>query len=271
MAASPLGDYLRGRRAAVRPADVDLPGHGPRRVPGLRREEVAVLAGVSADYYVRLEQGRERSPSAQVLDALADALALDDDGRQHLFRLAGLAPRPAAPAPERADPALLQLLDSWPATPALLLGRAYDVLAANRLGSALFGGFEHSGNLVVDVFLDPAARTFYADWPAAAASTVAGLRLLEGAPGGDRRAGELVRRLLRESAEFAELWARNEARGKSAGVKGFVHPQVGPLTLRVQTFDVRSAPGQQLVVYHAEPGSVSAQSLALLGSLAVTP
>ncbi|MCI2240497.1 helix-turn-helix transcriptional regulator [Paenibacillus sp. TRM 82003] len=271
MADSPLGDYLRGRRAAVRPADVDLPAHGPRRVPGLRREEVAVLAGVSADYYVRLEQGRERSPSPQVLGALADALALDGDGRQHLFRLAGLAPRPPAPAPERADPALRQLLDAWPGTPALLLGRTYDVLAANRLGSALFSGFPRSGNLVEEVFLDPAARTFYVDWPAAAASTVAGLRLLEGTPGGDPRARELVHRLSRQSAEFAELWDRNEARGKSAEVKRFAHPHVGPLTLGVQTFDVRSAPGQQLVVYHAEPGSVSAQSLALLGSLAVTP
>lgn len=268
---SGLDGFLRARRGQVTPADVGLATHGARRVPGLRREEVALLAEVSVDYYVRLEQGRERHPSAQVLDALARALSLSDDGRLHLYRLAGLGPRQRWTATaERVDPALLQLMDHWPDTPALVLGRAYDVLAANRLGDALFSGFPHSRNLIVTVFLDPASASFYADWPAAAANTVAGFRLAQSSWGDTPRVREVVEQLLRESPPFAELWARHDARGKTLEVKRFVHPEVGPLTLRMQSFDVRSAPGQQLVVYDAEPGSSSAQGLALLGSLAAT-
>ena len=265
---TPLGDYLRGRRAALTPGQVGVASSGGRRVAGLRREEVALLARVSVDYYVHLEQGRERSPSPQVLDALSEALRLDDDGRQHLYRLAGQAPRTAwAATPERVDPSLLQVLDRWPDTPALVLGRAYDVLASNQLGDALFSGFEHSSNLLVRVFLDPAARTFYADWALVAASTVAGFRLAQGEWPDAPRVREVLTRLLRDSAEFAELWRRHDARGRSAEVKRFVHPDVGPLTLRTQSFDVRASPGQQLVVHHAEPGSLSADGLGLLGAL----
>ncbi|WP_272493055.1 helix-turn-helix domain-containing protein [Jidongwangia harbinensis] len=270
MASSPLGDYLRGRRAAVTPGQAGLPAGGTRRVAGLRREEVALLAGLSVDYYIRLEQGRERHPSAQVLDALGAALRLDDDGRRHLYRLAGLGPRPPVAAPERVDPDLRQLLDGWPDNPALVLGRAYDVLARNRLGAALFAGFTYSENLVLNMFLDPFARSFYRDWPAAAVNTVAGFRLAEGATPHDPRIARVLRELREESAEFVRLWKRNEARGKRAEVKTFVHGEVGELTLRMQTFDVRSAPGQQLVVYHAEPGSPAAQGLRLLGSIAAT-
>ncbi len=271
MGATPLGDFLRARRGRVTPADVGLPGGGRRQVGGLRREEVALLAGLSVDYYVRLEQGRERHPSAQVLDALGAVLRLDDDARLHLFRLAGLAPRPrSAPAPEGVDPNLLQLMDMWPDNPALVLGRAYDVLARNALGDALFGGFPRSPNLLHVVFLDPGARSFYADWDRAAANTVAGFRLLHGAAPDDPRVRAVVRELLAASPEFARLWARHDARGKSIEVKRFVHPEVGHLELRMQAFDVRSAPGQQLVVYHAEPGSPTADGLALLGTLAAT-
>jgi transcriptional regulator with XRE-family HTH domain len=244
---------------------------GVRRVAGLRREEVALLAQVSVDYYTRLEQGRERGPSAHVLDALSQALRLEDDGRLHLYRLAGQSPRaPRSVLPARVDPALRQLMDQWPSVPALVLGRAYDVLAANPLGEALFKGFPFSRNLVVTVFLDPASRGFYADWRAAAANTVAGLRLAHGVRGDDPRIREVLRHLLHESAEFAHLWQRHDARGKALEVKEFVHPEVGPLTLFLQTFDVRSSPGQQLVTYHAEPGSPSAERLALLGSLTAT-
>lgn len=265
-----LGEFLRSRRGEVGPEHVGLPAGRARRVPGLRREEVALLAGVSVDYYVRLEQGRERSPSAQVLDALAEALRLDDDARQHLFRLAGLAPRPAAGRPEQVSPHLLQLLDGWPDNPALVLSRCYDVLARNRLGRALFDAFTYSDNLLLNVFRDPAARAFYADWRHAAVNTVAGFRLGTGSAPDDPRTLAIVEELRATSAEFREIWARNQARGKSAEVKTFVHREVGPVTLRMQTFDIREAPGQQLVVYHAEPGSPDAQALALLGSIAAT-
>ena len=271
MGTTPLGEFLRARRGETAPAEVGLPTAGPRRVSGLRREEVALLAGLSVDYYVRLEQGRERHPSAQVLDALAAALRVDDDGRLHLFRLAGLAPRPRSARPaERVDPDLLRLMGSWPHHPALVLGRAYDVLARNALGAALFGDGPHTANLLHTVFLGPDARAFYADWPTAAANTVAGFRLLHGAAPDDPRVREVLREVLDGSPEFARLWARHEVRGKRSEAKSFVHAQVGALELRMQTFDVRSSPGQQLVVYHAEPGSPSADGLALLGALAAT-
>lgn len=269
--ATELGHFLRSRRAALSPSQVGLASAGVRRVAGLRREEVALLAEVSVDYYTRLEQGRERHPSGQVLDALAGALQLDDDARAHLYRLAGQSSRPAwAATPERVDPSLLQLMARWPDTPALVLGRAYDVLAGNRLGDALFSGFPFAANLLVTVFLDPASRGFYADWPAAAANTVAGFRLAQGLWGDTPRVRDIVAQVLRDSPEFARLWGRHDARGKTLEVKRFVHPQVGPLTLRMQAFDVRSSPGQQLVVYHAEPASPSADGLALLGSLTAT-
>jgi transcriptional regulator with XRE-family HTH domain len=270
MTSTPLGDFLRSRRADVRPAEVGLPATRSRRVAGLRREEVAMLAEVSVDYYIRLEQGRERHPSAQVLDALAGALRLDDDARLHLFRLAQLAPRPSADRPERVDPDLLQLMDGWPGNPALVLSRAYDVVARNQLGAALFAGFTHSDNLLINMFRDPAARSFYSDWHHAAVNTVAGFRLATSAAPDDPRISAIVEEVTAASGEFRQMWARNEARGKNAEVKTFVHPEVGAITLRMQTFDVRAAPGQQLVVYHAEPGSPSAQALALLGSIAAT-
>lgn len=271
MTSSPLGDYLRGRRDRLTPGVLGLPVHGRRRVPGLRREEVAMLAGVSVDYYVRLEQGREVSPSPQVLDALGEVLRLDQDGREHLYRLAGLSPRPVTPAPvEEVDASLLELLLTWRDSPALVLGRTYDVLAANPLGQALFGGFAFSCNLVRHIFLDPAARTFYPDWPHVAENAVAGLRLADGRTPGDLAVGGLVDELRVKSPEFTELWERNDARSKRLTTKRFLHPDVGHLELRLHAFEVRGAPGQELVVYHAAPGSPSAQALSLLGSVAAT-
>lgn len=268
---SELGDYLRSRRALVGPDEVGLVSIGHRRVPGLRREEVALLAGVSVDYYIRLEQGRERSPSAQVLDALGAALRLDDDGRQHLFRIAGLAPRrQSIVVPDRVDPALLRLMAAWPDNPALVYNRAYDVLAANPIAEALFGDFGARGNLLSLVFTEPRSRQFYADWPAIAANSVAGFRRNYGEAPADPRVTAVLTELLADSPEFGELWARHDVRGKSQAAKTFRHPSVGTLTLAMQTFAVRSAPGQELVVYEAEPGSPSADAVALLGSLAAS-
>ncbi len=271
MATTPLGDYLRARRAQVTPDAAGVPTYGVRRVPGLRREEVAMLARMSVDYYVRLEQGREQSPSAQVLEALSDALRLDDDARLHLYRIAGLTPSPRRPtAPERVDPELRRLMDMWPDNPAIVLGHAYDVIAGNQLAFALFDGFKQGPNLLLKVFLDPDARSFYPDWELVAANTVAGFRLLQGATPHDPRICEVLETVSSRSPEFARMWERHDARGKRLENKRFHHPQVGALTLRMHSFDVRSAPGQELVVYHAEPGSRSAEALALLGTLAAT-
>jgi transcriptional regulator with XRE-family HTH domain len=266
-----LGAYLKSRRAAIGPAEAGLVSSGVRRVPGLRREEVALLAGVSVDYYTRLEQGRERSPSVQVLDALAAALRLDDDGRSHLYRLAGHAPRPAyRQVPDRVDPALLRLMNAWPDNPALVYNRAYDILAANPLADALFGQLGAVGNLMLLVFTDPRARDFYADWPAVAADSVAGFRMAYGAAPDDPRARAVLAELLNGSDDFRTLWDRRDARRKNLAEKRFQHREVGAVTLRMQTFDVRSAPGQELVVYDAEPGTPSADALKLLGSIAAT-
>ncbi|KMS90664.1 helix-turn-helix transcriptional regulator [Prauserella rugosa] len=271
MASSALGDYLSTRRARVTPAEANLPVTGHRRVPGLRREEVAALAGISADYYVRLEQGRERTPSAQVLEALSVALRLGDDGRAHLFRLAGLAPTAVPRAViDRVEPSLLRLMDNWPDNAALIYNRAYDVLASNEIADALFQDFGPEHNLMLLVFLSPRARQFYVDWPRVAANSVAGFRLNHAAAPDDPRIRSVLTTLLEQSAEFRDLWARHDARGKAAETKTFEHPDVGTITLSMQTFDVRSSPGQELVVYHAEPGTPSATAMALLGTMAAT-
>jgi transcriptional regulator with XRE-family HTH domain len=265
-----LGEFLRARREQVGPAELGLPAGGARRVAGLRREEVAVLAGVSTDYYVRLEQGRERNPSAQVLDALAHGLALDEDATAHLHRLATPAParRRRARRREQVSPNLLRLMDGWPDTPALVLGRCLEVLAHNALGAALFGGHTHSGDLVRLVFLDPDAREFYPDWERVAVNTVGGLRVAAGIDPDDPQLIETVGELSVKSADFRRLWARHDIRQKTHETKRFHHPQVGELILSYEALTVNSAPGQQLVVYQAEPGSPSEAGLALLGSLA---
>ncbi|MEU6750460.1 helix-turn-helix transcriptional regulator [Spirillospora sp. NPDC046719] len=267
-----LGDFLRARRDGLRPEDVGMASYGARRVAGLRREEVAVLAGVNADYYTRLEQGRERNPSPQVLDALGRALHLDADARAHLFRLAGTAPelRPSARPAEQVSPALRQLMDGYPGAPAFVMNRTLDVLAANALADALYAPFEPADNLARMTFLDPAGRTFYTDWDRAAQAAVANLRQAAGFDPDDPRLRELVGALTEHSADFTRLWNSHTVRGKTRDAKNFLHPDVGALTLTYQAFDVRDAPGQQLVIYHAEPGSPSAQSLELLGTVHAT-
>ncbi|MBW8086994.1 helix-turn-helix domain-containing protein [Streptomyces hygroscopicus subsp. hygroscopicus] len=267
---NPLGRFLRARRELVRPEDVGILPGARRRVAGLRREEVALLAGVSTDYYVRLEQGRERHPSAQVVDALARALVLEKDAVAHLHRLARPAPgrrRPAARR-ERVSPTLLRMMEGWPRTPAVVLGRCLTVLAHNTLGGALFDGHTHSRDLVRLVFLDPDAREFYPDWERVAANTVAGLRAAVGLDEEDPELIAVVGELSLKSETFRRLWARHDIHQKTHETKRFRHRLVGELTLDYEALTVNSAPGQQLVVYQAEPGSPSEQALSLLGSLA---
>lgn len=267
-----LADYLRSRRAVVTTAMVNLISYGHRRVPGLRREEVALLAGMSVDYYIRLEQGRETNPSAQVLDSLASALRLPYDGRLHLFRLAGLSPRERVATTAHVDALLQRLLDAWPRQPALIYNRAYDVLASNDLADGLFGWRADAprDNLLELVFLRAEGRVLYRDWEEMARNAVAGFRLAYGHDPDDPRVRAVLSKLLAESEVFAALWSENDARGKQAATKRLTHPDVGPITLETQIFDVRSAPGQELVVYHAEPGSSSAEALDLIGTLAAT-
>ncbi|MFI1096924.1 helix-turn-helix domain-containing protein [Streptomyces sp. NPDC020917] len=267
-----LNGFLRARRALVRPEAHGIPA-GERRTPGLRREEVALLAGVSTDYYVRLEQGREQHPSAQVLRALAGALLLEDEEAAYLRALAD-PPRAAGggsrPAREYAGPHLVSLLDAWAGTPALVYGRYLDLLAVNSLGEALFDWLGDDTSLITAMFLNPAARDFYHDWPRIAQGCVAALRAANPAPD-DRRLQELVGELCVRSDDFARMWARHEVRAKSAATKRFHHHAVGDLTLGFETFSVNSAPGQHLVVYRAEPGSAAEDSLALLARTTVPP
>jgi transcriptional regulator with XRE-family HTH domain len=263
-----LGEFLRARREVAQPGDLGLPDPGRRRVPGLRREEVAMLAGVSADYYVRLEQGRDRHPSEQVLEALARVLSLDDDATAHLHELARPAQRRrrSAGRSERVDPGVERLLASWTNTPAVLYGRYLDVLAANTLALALNRCSAPGENQVRTVFLEPEAREIYPEWETIAQETVAGLRAAAGPDLDDPRLTDLVGELSLKSEEFRRLWARHDVRAKTRGTKRFVHAMVGQLTLGFETFAVNGSPGQVLAVYHAEPGSPSERALALLGS-----
>jgi len=266
-----LGAFLRARREMTSPDQAGQPWTGRRRTPGLRREEVAQLSGVSTDYYARLEQGREKHPSEQVVHALARALGLNPEETAHLHRLTRTARGPV----RRGDgvsvgPSLLRLMDGWLHTPALILDRRLDVLAGNHLGRALFAGMLEQGetNLVRFTFLNPAARDFYPDWERVARSGLAALRAGSAELMNDPRLTELVGELSLKSPEFRHLWARHDVRGKAHEAKSFNHHQVGALTLTYDSFTVDSVPDQQLIVYQAEPGSSSQQALALLGTVA---
>ncbi|MFD5879453.1 helix-turn-helix transcriptional regulator [Streptomyces yangpuensis] len=266
-----LGEFLRARRAALRPQDVGIASHGVRRVAGLRREEVAVLADMNVDYYARLEQGRERHPSAQVLEALARALRLRPDAQAHLHRLAGSAPvdRPAdRPATELVGPALRGLLDGFPDRPAFVVSTALDILAANACARALHAPFSPADNLARMVFLDPAGRRFYTDWASTSRATAGHLREACGIAPDDPRLRDLVRTLTTRSPGFARLWTTHDVLAKTQDAKHLHHPVAGPLTLTYQSFDVRAAPGQQLIVYQAAPGGPGARALSLLGGTA---
>jgi hypothetical protein len=226
---------------------------------------------MNSDYYARLEQGRERSPSPQILESISSALRMDDEAREHLFRLAGTAPDGARPQPrETVSTALRQLLDGYPNAAAFVLNPATDFLASNALADALFSPYEAMDNMARMTFLDPAARGFFTQWQRAAEAVVAGLRHATGLDPNYRRLHDVVDSLTEASEEFAALWSSHTVHGKTRDGKELVHPDVGPLDLTYQTFDVRGAPGQQLVIYHAAPDTPSAQALTLLGSLHAT-
>ncbi|MDX3852787.1 helix-turn-helix transcriptional regulator [Streptomyces sp. AK02-01A] len=257
---TPLGEFLRARRAGVSPLEAGIPEYTRRRVKGLRREEVSMLAGVSGDYYVRLEQGRESRPSRQVLDAVAHALRLDEEATAHLHRLA------AAPTARRRFPSdntevgdrLLRLLDGWREQPAFVLGPDLDILACNPMATVLHQGFTVDDNLARMVFADPAGRDFYRDWDRSARAAVAELRAAYGHDPARARLAELVAELSALSPRFAELWASHEVRGKTGDRKRLLHPEVGELEIDFLSFTVNGAPGQQLVVYQAEPATPTA-------------
>jgi transcriptional regulator with XRE-family HTH domain len=265
-----LGEYLRARRELVRPEDVGLPSPDRRRrVPGLRRAEVAMLAGVSAEYYMRLEQGRDQRPSAQVVDALARALMLDEDATAHLHELARAPARRRARrrAVERVPGSVVSLIESWDLTPAYVQGRYADVLAINDLARALAPFYEVGENLLRAAFLDPRVRDMYPDWEGICGSMVAAFRATIGPDTDDPRLNELVGELSVRSDWFRRLWGRHDVRSKPPGPTVMDHPEVGRLELHYHQMPIAGAPGLDLVLFHAERGSRSAQSLSLLASM----
>jgi transcriptional regulator with XRE-family HTH domain len=267
--ATPLGEFLRARREALKPHDVGLPEYGRRRVPGLRREEVALLAGVSADYYVRLEQGRETRPSPQVVNAVATALRLDPEATDHLHRLClDETQRPRHHRPDTVSAGLLALMDGWASTPAFIVGPALDVLAANTLATVLHSGFQRFDNLARMMFTDPAGREFYPEWDRAARSCVAEIQAAYGRDPSSDRIAAVVGELCRDSAEFARLWQLHEVKTKTQEDKHLRHPYAGDLHVSFAAFTVNGAPHQQLVVYQAEPASPTAVAFERLRGMA---
>ncbi|WP_103501693.1 MULTISPECIES: helix-turn-helix domain-containing protein [unclassified Streptomyces] len=281
---SELGEYLRACRARVRPEQVGMPSSGHRRVPGLRREELAALAGVSVDYVVRIEQGRVGTASAEILTALARAMRLGPDETDYLLRCAEQPARGRAGTEggrtaggtasasgagrQRVAPATRLLLDSMNGVAALVLGRRMDVLAWNSLGAALLTDFgllpASRRNLVRLAFLDPAVRERYLDWERVGEECVAYLRMDAGRYPDDPELARLVGELSMKDADFRRWWAEFHVRAQRNGRKRFAHPVVGELSLEFQVLDIRGQSDQMLVVYAAEPGSRSAEALAFL-------
>lgn len=268
-----LGRFLRARRTQTSPDQVGLTvGPGLRRTPGLRREELATLSGISIDYYVRLERGKETRPSPSVLDALARALRLDDAEHQHLRELAAraarYAPEPAPPPSRTVRPHLTVVLETLRPSPAYVVSRSMDLLAWNPGGLALYAGLADwpatQRNLARYLFLHPTARTLFPDWDNQVRACVARLRALAGMDPDAPDLTNLVGELLLKSPDFAKLWERYDVVGRKKIQKTFHHPQVGILTLNGQGMHLEGTPGQRLGVYTAEPGSPDHDTMLLL-------
>ena len=278
-ASTELSQFLTSRRAKVTPEQAGLPSYGQRRVPGLRREEVASLAGVSVEYYKRLERGNATGASDQVLEALADALRLDDAERAHLFDLARAtsptAPRGRGrPIQQRVRPAVQRILDSIIA-PATVSNMRCDYLGANQLGRALyaplFESHEQPPNSARFTFLDPTAQEFFLDWEKAAKDLVAALRSMAGRNPYDRALSDLVGELSTRSDAFRTWWAAHNVRYHQTGTKRLHHPLVGDLELNYEVMELSADAELRLAIFTAEPGSRSQDALNLLASWAATP
>jgi transcriptional regulator with XRE-family HTH domain len=276
-----IREFLASRRARITPGQAGLPAYGAnRRVPGLRREEVALLAGVSVDYYTQMERGNLHGVSDSVLDALARALQLDEAERSHLFNLARTTttttPARARPrsGPQRVRPSVQRLLDAMTEVPAYVRTGRLDILAANRLGSALYApvlaGQQLPVNLARFLFLDPRASDFYVDWDKTANDAVAILRGQAGRNPYDRRLSDLVGELSTRSEAFRTRWGAHNVRLHRSGRKQLHHPVVGDLELTYEALELPADPGLTMITYTAEPGSVSKEALAFLASWAST-
>jgi transcriptional regulator with XRE-family HTH domain len=273
-----IKEFLATRRAKITPEQVGLPaGGGTRRVPGLRREEVAVLAGVSTDWYIRLEKGNISGVSDDVLDAVARALHLDEAEREHLFNLARAAR--SARVPRRATkpqvrPSVQRILDSMAGTPAFVRNGRLDILAINDLGRALYSAVfdepRRPANIARFNFLDPRANDFYPDWDDAANTTVALLRTEAGRDPHNRELTDLIGELATRSGQFRTRWAAHNVRQHRSGLKHFHHPVVGTLDLAFDAMDLPGEPGLTLTAYTAEPGTPSHDGLTLLASWVAT-
>jgi transcriptional regulator with XRE-family HTH domain len=276
-----LREFLTSRRARITPEQARLRtyGTGPRRVPGLRREEVALLAGVSVDYYTRLERGNAAGVSDTVLEALARALQLDGTEREHLFDLAratqATAPKRGRRGRHEVRPAVQQMIDAMTGVPAFVRNGRLDILGANGLGRALysehFDGHAQPANTARYVFLDSRSSSFYREWDRVAADVVAILRAEAGRDPYDRELSDLVGELSTRSEVFRTLWAAHNVRTHDTGMKRVQHPLVGELDLSFEAMELVADPGLTMFVYTVEAGSRSEQALNLLASWAATP
>ena len=276
-----IREFLTTRRARLTPEQVGLPDFGGRRrVPGLRREEVALVAGMSVEYYVRLERGNATGVSESVLEGLTRALKLDDAERSHLYDLvraanAGAHPRRRSqPKGQQVRPGVRQLLDAMDNVPAFVQNGRLDIIAINRLGQAVFSEIyvqpQRPANFARFVFLDPRAQGFYRDWDDAAHQTVAILRLQAGRSPHDRALSDLVGELATRSDAFRTLWASHDVRDHRTGIKAITHPVVGDLDLNYEAMDLTTDQGVQMIAYSAPPDSSSHDALKLLGSWMAT-